>query len=36
MTLLAWGGQFVNPRSTGGAATGIELFRAFNLVTFNY
>jgi branched-chain amino acid transport system permease protein len=36
-TLLAWAGQFVNPPiQSVGTATGIELFRNFNLVTYNY
>ena len=37
LTLLAWGGQYVNPPVHAlGEATGIELLRDFNLVTFNY
>ncbi len=36
-TLLAWASQYVNPPVQAvGLATGIELLRDFNLVTFNY
>ncbi|HUP54613.1 MAG TPA: hypothetical protein VM408_03820 [Methylomirabilota bacterium] len=36
-TLLAWAGQYVNPPVQSlGTATGIELLRDFNLVTYNY
>jgi branched-chain amino acid transport system permease protein len=37
LTLLSWASQYVNPPVQAlGNATGIELFRDFNLVTFNY
>jgi branched-chain amino acid transport system permease protein len=37
LTLLAWASQYVNPPVQSiGNATGIELLRDFNLVTFNY
>jgi branched-chain amino acid transport system permease protein len=37
LTLLAWASQFVNPPVQSlGASTGIEFFREFNLVTFNF
>ncbi len=37
LTLLAWASQFVNPPLHSlGAATGIEFFSDFNLVTFNF
>jgi branched-chain amino acid transport system permease protein len=37
LTLLAWASQYVNPPVQAlGNATGIELLRDFNLVTFNY